>query len=123
MELLAHFELVQHFLSTEGQASLMEKLIIVAVVWFTMGRKVSIRFQEMKRDTNKTINEAMDALKSHLLIVEKKFDDVVGEMSETRKVLSADLEANTRRMEKIEQLWIELSERVGRLENNKQGEK
>lgn len=92
-------------LTPEAKASLTEKLIIVAVIWVTMGRKVSNKFQSVETK----VGEFQKKFYAHLDAIEEKFEkmvDVVQEMKETfskdLKVNSEALRVNSIRLERVE---------------------
>lgn len=89
-------------LSPTAQASLTEKLIIVAVVWATMGRKVSKRFKEMREEAERASNAAIATLKSHLGIIEGTLGEAVKEIRGVKEAFKKDLDIHALRMDKIE---------------------
>jgi hypothetical protein len=99
-------------LSAQAKASLTEKLIIVAVIWATIGRRVSNRFKGTE-----------EKFMGHLLRIETKFDNMVSEFKDLKDTFSRDLKLNSEalrvnsmRIERVENGQDLLNNRVERLE-------
>lgn len=106
-------EYISALLSTQAQVSLTEKLIIVAVVWATMGRKVSKRFKELQTQ----IDSTLVMFKTHLTAIEGKFDKGIYEMKAMKDTVSKDLQVNSERLANVEDGLGDLNNRVEKLEN------
>lgn len=99
-------------LSPQAQASLTEKIIIVGVVWATMGRKVSKRFKEFQS----TVDATLSMFRVHLTAIEEKFDKGIAEMRAMKDAVSKDLQVNSQRLSAVENGLTEVKTRVGKLE-------
>lgn len=109
-------EYVRTILSTSAQVSLTEKLIVVGIVWATMGRKVSKRFKELKDETQVGIRTTADMFENHLKTIERKFEAAVMEMRAMKETISKDLQVNSMRLKNVEDGLSEVKQRVERLE-------
>lgn len=99
-------------LSPQAKANLTEKLIIVAVVWMTMGRKVSKRLEGLEK-----------RFMTHLTSIETKFDNMVFQVKDLKETFSIDMKANSEavrvnsvRVERVEHNQDLLTNRVEKLE-------
>ena len=109
-------EYVNTILSTAAQVSLTEKLIIVAVVWATMGRKIAKKFAELKKETQDGITITTLMFQKHLEKIEEKFDGAINEMKAMKETISKDLQVNSQRLKNVEDGLSEVKQRVSRLE-------
>jgi len=109
-------EYFQALLSPAAQASLTEKLLVVGVIWATMGRKVGKRFGEFKNEMSASLDAHINMFKSHLTAIENKFDDGISEMRAMKEAVSKDLQVNSQRLTAVEGGLKEVKTRVERLE-------
>jgi len=112
-------EYLQTLLSPHMQAQLTQYLLMVAIIWLTMGRKVDRRFKEYQEQTTAVVSAGLDMFKNHLTTIEKKLDEGIREMSRMRDTVSLDLQANNKRLGNIENDIKDVKDRVSKLENTK----
>lgn len=112
-------EYLQTLLSPQMQAQLTQYLLMVAIIWLTMGRKVDRRFKEYQEQTTAVVSAGLDMFKNHLTTIEKKLDEGIREMSRMRDTVSLDLQANNKRLGNIENDIKDVKDRVLKLENHK----
>lgn len=113
MEFLLSNEYLQALLSPAAQASLTEKLVIVAIVWATMGRKVTKRFKGIEDQVANTL----EMFKKHLTEIEAKFTAGIEELRDMKQTVSQDLRVNAERLSRLEDTQQLLIKRVEKLEN------
>ena len=89
-------------LSPQAQASLTEKLIVVAVVWAVMGRKVAKRFKELKEEAQSGMRDGLLIMQSHMTVIEKTLAGAVQEIRGVKETVSRDLTAHSTRLTKVE---------------------
>lgn len=112
-------EYFQALLSPAMQASLTEKLLIVAIIWATMARKVSFRFRELQFETKKSFDETIEVFNNHFRTIEITLANAVREMRELKETVSKDLNAHSDKLGVIESSITGLDLRVKRLESTK----
>lgn len=79
-------EMISEMLSPKAKADFAEKMIVVGVVWFVMGRKVSEHFRSIRsemQDGFAKIAEALKAVESkhetRLVVLEEKVEQLEGQ--------------------------------------------
>ena len=110
-------EYFQSLLKPEMQAQLTQYLLVVAVVWATMGRKVSSRFREFQRENQQSIDRGLSMFQTHLSTIEKKFDEGIKEMRQMKEAVTKDLKVNSERLQNVETDMNDIKQRVTTLES------
>lgn len=90
-------EYLKKVLSMAAQAQLTEYLIVIGIVWKVMGSKVASHFSSLERALN----------------------GVSSEIVKLREAVSADLRAQSSRLENVENNVIDLRSRIKNLEEKK----
>jgi hypothetical protein len=96
--MLDQFEFISGFLSQAAQTSLGEKIIVVMVVWFFMGRKVAEHFKGLEKG------------------MADGFKGVREELLELRLAITHVETDHSNRLGKIETNMNQFDDRIGKLE-------
>lgn len=113
LDFLMNEEYWKSLLSPQAQANLTEKLIIVAVVWATMGRKVTKHFAQLKSGLDTTLG----IFREHLKAIEDKLENGIIQMKGMRDAVGRDLD----RLGAVESGLSEVKTRVEKLEKPRGG--
>lgn len=113
------YEYLRAMLSPEMQASLTEKMLVVYLIWITMGRKVDTRFKELTNQTQVGISRSMEQFQTHFEKIEKSLASAVDEMRELKEAVAEDFSIHSKRLMEVEGTIQGLSNRVERLESTK----
>jgi hypothetical protein len=80
---LIDYEMINEMLSPKARADFAEKMIVVAVVWFSMGRKVSNHFSSLERkfdDLQANVKEGLNEIATALRDVETKHESRISSL-------------------------------------------
>lgn len=116
LSILPSPDALRELLKPDMQAKLTQYLIVVGVIWLTMGRKVSANFKLLKEDVTSQVSQGFEMFQKHLDNIELKFDEAVKEMKKMRDALSQDLKMNADRLNKLEDGISIITKRVEKLE-------
>ncbi len=97
------------FISPAANTDLASYLIVVAVVWKTMGKKVSKAFTKMQ-------NEIFE----HMRAIENSVGNVAGEMKLLKEAVTADLKTHSSRLTAVETGIMDIRKEVDSLKHTKE---
>lgn len=122
--ILAFFqsESTQALLSDAMRSHLSQWLIVVGVVWATMGRKVSARFKELNHDMREGLTKGLSEFQEHFKKIEVGLNQVAVEVNSLKTTVSKDLSVHAKRLEMLEGGLVQLSSRLDVLEKTTKGE-
>lgn len=104
-------DLTRHVLNDAWQSTLAQALVVITIVWFTMGRKVASGVRKFQSDTLKAFQENFDKM-------ETAVQNVATGLGELRETVGEELKSHSKLIGNVKLDVAQLKDRVNKLEGS-----